>query len=92
MISYDIIHHIPGRIRLRVPLIKKLVTARNLPDHIKKLSFFYIPAGIKDIKVSIFAGSLLITYEPKEVDIMEFIQTTLDSISSNEEIHKLLKN
>ncbi len=92
MIAYDVVHHIAGRIRLRVPLIKRLVMARNVPDHIKNLSFISIPSGIKDIRANPFAGSLVITYEPKEVDVMEFIQSALDSLSSNAEIQKLLRN
>lgn len=92
MITYDIVHHITGRIRLKVPLIRKLVMARNVPDHIKNLSFISIPSGIKDIRANPFAGSLVIVYEPKEVDVMEFIQSALDSLSSNAEIQKLLRN
>lgn len=91
MIAYDIVHHIAGRIRLKVPLIRKLVTARNLPDHIKNLSFISIPSGIKDIRANPFAGSLVIIYEPKEVDVMEFIKVTFDSISSNAEIQKIIR-
>lgn len=92
MITYDIVHHITGRIRLKVPLIRKLVMARNVPDHIKNLSFISIPSGIKDIRANPFAGSLVIVYEPKEVDVMEFIQSALDALSSNAEIQKLLRN
>ncbi len=92
MITYDIVHHITGRIRLKVPLIRKLVMARNVPDHIKNLSFIAIPSGIKDIRANPFAGSLVIIYEPKEVDVMEFIQSAVDSLYSNAEIQKLLRN
>ena len=91
MITYDIVHHIAGRIRLKVPLIKKLVRARNLPDHIKNLSFISLPSGIKDISANPFVGSLVIVYEPKEVDVIEFIKTTFDSLSSNAEIQKIVR-
>ena len=91
MITYNIIHHIDGRIRLKVPFIKKLMGARNLPEHIKNLSFISIPSGIKDIRANPLAGSLVIIYEPKEVDVIEFIKSTFDSISSNAEIQKIVR-
>lgn len=90
MIAYDIVHHIAGRIRLKVPLIRKLVFAKNVPDHIKDLSFISLPSGIKDVRANPFAGSLVITYEPDEVDVMEFIQTTVASLSTNAEIRKII--
>ena len=37
MITYDIVHHIDGRIRLKVPFIRKLIGVRNVPEHIKNL-------------------------------------------------------
>ena len=91
MITYNVVHHIDGRIRLKVPFIKKLITARNLPEHIKNLSFISIPSGIKDIRANPFVGSLVIIYEPKEVDVIEFIKTTFDSLSSNAEIQKIIR-
>lgn len=65
--------------------------ARNLPEPIKNLSFISIPSGIKDIRANPFAGSLVIIYEPKEVDVIEFIKTTFDSLSSNAEIQKIVR-
>jgi hypothetical protein len=91
MIAYDIVHHIDGRIRLKVPFLKKLMDVRNLPEHIKNLSFISTPLGIKDIRANPFAGSLVIIYEPKEVDVIEFIKTTFDSLSSNAEIQKIIR-
>lgn len=91
MITYDVIHHIDGRIRLKVPFIKKLLGVKNLPEHIKNLSFISVPSGIKDIRANPFAGSLVIIYEPKEVDVLEFIKTAFDAISSNAEIQKIAR-
>lgn len=90
MIAYDIVHHIAGRIRLKVPLIRKLVLAKNIPDHIRNLSFISLPSGIKNIRANPFAGSLVITYEPDEIDVLEFIKSTIDSLSTNAEIQKIL--
>ena len=93
MITYHIVHHVSGRIRLKVPFIQKLILLnfKNIPEHIKNFSFISIPPGITDIKPNPLTGSLVIHYEPDEVNIMEFIQSAMDSIASNEEIQKLLK-
>ena len=91
MIAYDIVHHIAGRIRLKVPLMRKLVFAKNLPDHIKDLSFISLPSGIKDIRANPFAGSLVITYEPEEINVLEFVKSTIDTLSTNAEIQKILR-
>ncbi len=90
MITYDIVHHIAGRIRLKVPVMRKLVFAKNLPDHIKDLSFISLPSGIKDIRANPFAGSLVITYKPEEINVLEFVKSTIDSLSTNAEIQKIL--
>ncbi|HJW86078.1 MAG TPA: hypothetical protein VJ440_05545 [Candidatus Brocadiaceae bacterium] len=90
MIAYDIVHHIAGRIRLKVPLMRKLVFAKNLPDHIKDLSFISLPSGIKDIRANPFAESLVITYEPEEINVLEFVKSTIDTLSTNAEIQKIL--
>ncbi len=90
MIAYNVVHHIAGRIRLKVPLIQKLVFAKNIPAHIKDLSFISLPSGIKDVRANPFAGSLVITYEPDEIDVLAFIKSTLDSLSTNAEVQNIL--
>jgi hypothetical protein len=68
MIAYKIIHHTPGRIRLEVPSIKQLSVAA-----LKRLSAISIPNGIKDIRANPITGSVVITYDPVDIDIIKYI-------------------
>lgn len=85
MITYKIIHHIPGRIRIEVPAIKKFSIKKlmNMSDSFLSVS---IPDGIKDIRPNPFSGSIVITYEPSKINIIEYIET----MASNTEMLKLI--
>jgi hypothetical protein len=85
MISYKIMHHIPGRIRIEVPFIKTLSTA-NLLELSGYLSAMPIPEGIKEVRPSLFSASVVITYETGKIDIVEYIKNMASSI----EIQKLI--
>jgi len=85
MISYRIIHHIPGRIRIEVPAIKNL-SISGLLQKSKQFSAIPIPEGIKDIRPSPFSGSVVITYEPEKIDIIEYIK----NMASSMEMQKLV--
>lgn len=85
MISYKILHHIPGRIRIEVPLIKSLSMA-NLTKLSQQLSAIPIPEGIKDIHPNPFTGSIVITYEYGKIDIMAYIK----DLTSNAEIKSII--
>lgn len=82
MITFKVIHHIPGRIRLEVPAIKRL-SAKTL----KRLSSIQIPAGIKEIRPNPITGSLVIKYAPESIDIMKYIEDVI----SSKEIQSILK-
>ena len=85
MISYRIIHHVPGRIRIEVPSIKSLSLA-GLLQMSKQLSDIPIHEGIKDIRPNPFSGSVVITYEHGKIDIIEYIK----NIASSMEMRKLV--
>ncbi len=85
MISYNVIHHIPGRIRIEVPLIKALSTA-NLLELSRHFSNIPIPDGIKEVRPSLFSTSVVIIYEPGKIDIMEYIK----NMASGIEMQKLI--
>ncbi len=78
MISYRIIHHIPGRIRIEVPAIKNL-SMPELLQMSKQFSSISIPEGIEDIRPNPFSGSVIITYEPEKIDIIEYIKNMVSS-------------
>ncbi|MBZ0158470.1 MAG: hypothetical protein K8I29_19910 [Alphaproteobacteria bacterium] len=78
MIEYSIKHHIPGRIRIEVPLLKDL----SLPDLQKLfhlLSTFPVPLGIKGMRPNPLSCSLVIEYDPKLIDIHEYIRKVASS-------------
>ncbi len=69
MIDYKVVHHVPGRIRLQVPIIRKLSIAT-----LKELSALPVPDGIKDIRANPVTGSLVITYDPALVNIENYVK------------------
>ena len=69
MINYRVVHHVQGRIRVQVPIIKKLSVAT-----LKKLAEIPIPEGIKDVRANPVTGSLVITYDPDHVDIEKYLR------------------
>ncbi len=79
MITYKIIHHIPGRIRIEVPAIKNL-SMSGLLQISKQLSTISIPEGIKDIRPNPLSGSVVITYEHGKIDIIKYIKDMSSSI------------
>lgn len=85
MFTYKIIHHIPGRIRIEVPAIKNL-SISGLLEMSKQLSTIPIPEGIDDIRPNPFSGSIVITYKPEKINIVEYLK----DIASSAEIQKLM--
>lgn len=85
MISYRIIHHIPGRIRIEVPVIKKL-SISGLLQMSKQFSAIAISEGIEDIRPNPFSGSIVITYKPEKINIIEYIK----NMASSAEMQKLM--
>jgi hypothetical protein len=85
MISYKIIHHIPGRIKLEVPFIKN-VSLSKLLHMSKQLSTITTPEGIKEIRPSPLTGRVVIIYEYGKIDIIEYLKTVASSIEIQESI------
>ena len=82
MIQYSIIHHIPGRIRIKVPEIKKLSFSE-----LKKFSRFPMPEGIYHINANPLNGSVIISYDPNIIDVRTF----LAEITRRETLRNLLE-
>ena len=66
MISYKVVHHVPGRIRLHVPVIKSLSVAT-----LKLLASHPLPEGITDVSANPLTGSLVIKYDPARCDVLK---------------------
>ena len=77
--TFRIIDHIPGRIKIEVPFIKK-TSVSELLRLSKDLSNIGIPEGIKDISLSPISRNIVITYDYGKIDIIQCIKNVLSSI------------
>ena len=82
MLSYEIAHHVSGRIRIRVPILKK----RSL-SALQRLAAIPLEAGILDVQVNPLTGSLVIHYDPQKIDILKY----LEAVASNKEIEEIIR-
>ncbi len=73
-ITYKILYHERGYIRLEVPAIRKLSWS-FLYENFKKSPPFPVPSGIKDLHVNPFKGNIVIIYEPEDIDIVGYIKS-----------------
>ncbi len=69
MVEYKVVHHVPGRIRLHAPIIKKLPIAT-----LKRLADLPVPEGINNVSANPVTGSIVIAYDPALVDILEYLK------------------
>ncbi len=78
MVSYKVVHHISGRIRIEVPSIKRL-SVNKLKGLFIVLSSLPVPIGIKGIRVNPLTYSLVIEYDPRLVDVIEYVKDMASS-------------
>jgi hypothetical protein len=71
-ISYRMLYHGKGYIRLEVPVIRRL-SLTYLFENLRKAHPFPVPTGIKNFYVNPLTGSIVITYKPDDIDILEYI-------------------
>ena len=72
MIAYKIAYHIPGRIRVEIPALKSL-SFMELRKVAEKLQAIPVPAGIRKVRPNPLNMSLVIIYEPENIDIIRYI-------------------
>jgi hypothetical protein len=82
MLSYEIAHHVPGRIRIRIPVLKKLSLSM-----LQRSAAIPFEAGILHVQVNPVTGSLVIHYDPQRIDILKY----LEAMASNEEIEEIIR-
>jgi len=91
MVDYKIVHQLPGRIKIHLPLIKglsveklKLLADRLFPD-------FELPDGIKKVRPNPITGNVVIEYDPNKIDILVFLEE-LRLRMKDLDINSFLKN
>ncbi len=91
MVDYKIVHQLPGRIKIHLPLIKgvsveklKLLAERLIAD-------FELPDGIKKVRPNPITGNVVIEYDPNKIDILVFLEELRLRIK-NLDINSFLKN
>jgi hypothetical protein len=85
-ISYKVLYHTKGYIRLEMPLLKKLSWS-YLYNNFKKSSRFPIPSGIKNYHLNPINGSMVIAYEPDNINILEYIK----NMATDPDIKNIIK-
>jgi hypothetical protein len=85
-VPYKVLYHAKGYIRLEIPSLKKL-SWTYLYKNVKGSLPFPVPQAIKDFHVNPFKGSIVITYEPKAIDIIDYIKT----MASDPHVKKIMK-
>jgi len=81
MIVYRIVHHVPGRVRVEVPGMKRVPLAQ-----LAELSTIPLDTGILDIRPNPVTGTLVILYDPEKIDIQE----QLKQLASSPKIQSIL--
>jgi hypothetical protein len=91
MVDYKIVHQLPGRIKIHLPLIKgisveklKLLAERLFAD-------FELPEGIKKVRPNPITGNVVIEYDPNKIDIFVFLEELRLRIKDLD-INSFLKN
>ncbi len=84
--NYRILYHDNGYIRLEIPSLKSL-SRMFLYMNFKKSPPFPIPVGIKDLHVNPIHGSMVIKYEPNDIDILKYVEV----MSSDPEVKKVIR-
>lgn len=77
MINYRVVHHVRGRIRVQVPIIRTLSL-----NTLRQLASFPIPEGITNVSANPLTGSLVVTYDPERCDVLKCI----DELMCNNEL------
>lgn len=81
MVSYKVLHHVPGRIRIAVPTLRKAPLSLLM-----KLSSIPLADGILAIEPNFLSFNLVIKYDPKKIDILEYLR----AMASHPDIEKVI--
>jgi hypothetical protein len=82
MIPYAVKQHIPGRIRIEIPLLKRMAFTdlKRLADSI---SAGARPQGIRNISANPLTGRVTINYDPVSIDIMDYLRVMAATVADH---------
>lgn len=86
MIAYTIKHHVPGRIRIEIPGLKKMAMTelKRFADDVTRV---WEIEGIRNFSASTVTGSVMIKYDPAVIDIKAY----LSEMAADREINDFIK-
>lgn len=85
-LSYKILYHGNGYIRLEVPSLRKLASSLFFST-LKSAFPLALPSAIKSFDANPLTGNIIIAYDPKDIDILDFIE----KVARDPEILKIMK-
>jgi len=74
MVDYKIVHQLPGRIKIHLPLIKGVSVERLKLLADRLFADFELPDGIKKVRPNPITGNVVIEYDPNKIDIFVFLE------------------
>lgn len=74
---YQVLHHVPGRVRLSVPGLRRasLVELKALAKELKRE---LIPGKVLDVRANPLTGSVTLTYDAAALDVIAWIEALLN--------------
>lgn len=86
---FNVVHHVKGRIRFR--LLPKASQYMSKIDVHEITSFIRSVPGIEDIRINLIAGSIIIYYNPRQIQPKLWEQLSNTNESELPQILELLK-
>jgi hypothetical protein len=91
MFDYKIVHQLPGRIKIHLPIIKGLSVEKLKLLADRLFADFELPDGIKKVRPNPITGNVVIEYDPNKIDIFLFLEELRIRIKDLD-INSFLKN
>jgi hypothetical protein len=82
MIPFAVKQHIPGRIRIEIPLLKRMAFT-DLKRLANRISAGAHPQGIRNIRANPLTGRVTINYDPVSIDIMDYLKVMAATVADH---------
>ncbi len=67
LLKYQVVHSLPGRLRLHVPIIKKIPPEWQVEDNVF-FEFFQLIPGVKNVSFSYMTANVLMVYDESVIN------------------------